>query len=204
MKRGWIAALALSSLFCGNILSAHCQMPCGIYHDDMVFDQIDQYIETMVKGISVMKDSKFETLRERNEFIRWVMTKDRLSDETAELITTYFLQQKIKPGEEDTPKRLEAAHRMLFLIVQIKQTPDIAIVKSFFEEWEKFKLMFHIESYECEIEKLKFEDRFLREHPHTHSHEHDHEDGHTHPHPVTPKPATAPKTSAQVKPPYKS
>jgi nickel superoxide dismutase len=130
-------------------------MPCGIYHDDMVFDQIDQYGETMYKGIAVMNDSKFSTPKERNEFVRWTLEKENASDEAASIITKYFLQQKIKPGEPDTPKRLASAHRLLFLLVAIKQNADLSFVNEFTEEWEKFKLMFHREGYECQIEQLK-------------------------------------------------
>ncbi len=138
-------------------LSAHCQMPCGIYHDNMVYDQIDQFVETVYKGISVLNDSKFSTPRERNEYIRWVGEKESLCSNTAELIMTYFLQQKIKPGEKDTVKRLTSAHNLLFLLVAIKQNTDLETVKQFNGEWEKFKLMFHRVGYECEMEKKTFE-----------------------------------------------
>lgn len=159
-----VIILGALAVFCGSDpLAAHCQLPCGIYHDDMVFDQIDQYIETMFKGITVMNDSKFTSIHDRNEFIRWVVLKEKESDETARLITTYFLQQKIKPGEEDTAKRLKSAHLLLFYLVQIKQNPDIKIVDQFAHEWDNFKLMFHIEGYECEMEKMKIEERTKEE-----------------------------------------
>jgi nickel superoxide dismutase len=132
----WIAL----SLLTVPMLHSHCQMPCGIYHDDMVFDQIDQYVETMFKA---------------NTFIRWVVKKEDASNEMADLITTYFLQQKIKPDEPDTPKRLAAAHKMLNLLMTIKQTAEVKYVKAFEEEWEKFKLFFHIEGYECKMEQRK-------------------------------------------------
>jgi nickel superoxide dismutase len=181
---------------------AHCQMPCGIYHDDMVFDQVDQYVETMYKAISMLKDSQFSTVREKNEFIRWVIQKEKASDEVAQLITTYFLQQKIKPGEEDTVKKLVSAHKLLFLAVQIKQNTDLSIVEAFSDEWDLFKHMFHIEGYECEIEKIKLKKREMEkkalgekqklsgksdqehlqnEHSHPHEHDHVHTD-HPHPH----------------------
>lgn len=147
--------IAGSLVLSGSSLSAHCQMPCGIYHDDMVYDQIDQYSETMYKGIAVMNDSKFANPKERNEFARWTLQKENASDETASLLTKYFLQQKIKPGEPDTPKRLESLHKLLFLLVAIKQNVDLSFVNEFTEEWERFKLMFHREGYECQIEQLK-------------------------------------------------
>lgn len=166
-------------------LIAHCQMPCGIYHDDMVFDMIDQYIETMFKGMTMLTDSKFATPKEKNEFMRWVINKENMSDETAELILTYFLQQKIKPDEEDTPKRLASAHRLLFALVQIKQNSDRALLQGFYDEWEKFKLMFHVEGYECKIEMMKQKAREEKlkkaQSEHDHDHDHDHSDhDHTH------------------------
>jgi nickel superoxide dismutase len=130
-------------------------MPCGIYHDDMVYDRIDQYVETMVKGMSILKKNEFATADESNRFVRWVIQKEQASDETAQLLLTYFLQQKIKPGEADTQARLESAHKLLFLLVAIKQNTDVSIVDQFSEEWDKFKNMFHVEGYECKIEALK-------------------------------------------------
>jgi len=169
-KRLLTFGIALTLLGQG-VLSAHCQMPCGIYHDDMVFDQIDQYIETMYKGITVLNDNKFDSVKDKNEFVRWVIQKEKASDEAANLILTYFLQQKIKPGEADTQKRLAGAHELLFLIVQIKQNVDKKILESFSHEWESFKLMFHREGYECEMEKIKLK----QDHSHDHNHDHDHD-----------------------------
>ena len=148
--------LTAAALLIGQFpLQSHCQLPCGVYHDDLVFDQIDQYIETMYKGITVIKDSKFETVADRNETVRWVLQKDKASDEAAMTITTYFLQQKIKPSEADTEKKVLSAHKLLFLLVKIKQNVDRDIVVEFSKEWDNFKGMFHREGYECEIEKLK-------------------------------------------------
>ena len=153
-KLVWIAVLA-TSLCIDNHLIAHCQMPCGIYHDDMVFAQIDQYVETMHKGISIINQGKFVSNNDRNELIRWVMQKDKDSDKVAGIILSYFLQQKIKPGESDTIKKLVGAHNLLFLLVAIKQTTDLEMLKEFSKEWDKFKVMFHLDSYECEMGKIR-------------------------------------------------
>lgn len=186
----YIATLAVFA-YSGS-LSAHCQMPCGIYHDDMVFDQIDQYIETMYKCASILKENKFANVREKNEFIRWVFQKEKASDEAASTITNFFLQQKIKPGEDDTVKRVTSAHKLLFLLVSIKQNVDIKFVEEFAEEWEKFKLMFHVEGYECKVEQIKMKKRqeTLKknsltqpvDHDHNHDHDHDHDYDHDHDH----------------------
>lgn len=180
-----IGTFAIFSNF--GTLGAHCQMPCGIYHDDMVFDQIDQYVETMYKAISILKDNKFENVKDKNEFVRWVMQKENASNEAATILTTFFLQQKIKPSENDTIKRITSAHNLLFLLVGIKQTVDIKIVEQFADEWEKFKLMFHVEGYECKVEQIKMKKRqeLLKKSEQNHNHEndsdHDHND-HDHNH----------------------
>lgn len=157
MKR-FVACLFTLIAFNSN-LGAHCQMPCGVYHDEMVFDQIDQYVETMYKGISIMNTNKFHGVHDWNEVIRWVILKEKESDATANLLTTYFLQQKIKTGEPDTVKRLVSCHKLLFLLVAIKQNTDVKFVKDFLEEWEDFKAMFHVEGYQCQIELLKQQKR---------------------------------------------
>lgn len=132
-------------------------MPCGIYHDDMVYDQIDQYVETMYKAISELDHLKFNSPKDRNQYVRWIMMKEKSSDDMAHLMLTYFLQQKIKPGEEDTAKRVVSAHKLLFLMVSIKQNVDIRCVNQFKDEWENFKLLFHREGYECEMKRRTFE-----------------------------------------------
>lgn len=201
IKRFLLAGLIIASSLQGTALYAHCQMPCGIYHDDMVYDQIDQYIETMAKGITVLTDNKFSTVQERNEFMRWVLEKEQSSDEVAALITKFFLQQKIKPNEgETTTKRVMAAHKLLFLLVPIKQTVDLKFLNDFYEEWENFKLMFHVEGYECKMEQIKLKkwaekrkaqeeaDKKAgkvdtskeKEHSHDDDHDHDHDHDHSH------------------------
>lgn len=152
MKK-WIASFYLLGAFSLSSLNGHCQMPCGIYHDAMVYDQIDQFVETMVKGMTVIRDNKFSTPQERNELVRWVNSKEEACDEAANILCFYFLQQKIKPGEESSAEQLASAHRLLFYLVTIKQTADLKAVSNFDSEWEKFKLFFHVQGYQCAVEK---------------------------------------------------
>lgn len=184
MKNFKIACGLFAALVCQGQLSSHCQMPCGIYHDDMIYDQIDQYVETMYKCMSVMNNSKFAEVKERNDYIRWVIQKEKSSDEVAALLTQYFLQQKIKIGEGDTPKRLSAVHNLLVDLVVIKQNVDLKFVEDFSTEWEKFKLMFHRAGYECDMEKIRLkQDAMKRAALNDVNHTHDHEnkpDDHTH------------------------
>jgi len=154
MKKALLLIGILSFTMRGALV-AHCQMPCGIYHDDMVYDQIDQYAETMYKAMAELDHFHDDSPKARAQFVRWVYQKEVQSDDAAELMLKYFLQQKIKPGEPETAKMLELTHKLLFLMVQIKQNVDLEFVYNFMEVWDQFKLMFHREGYECKIEKLK-------------------------------------------------
>lgn len=151
-------ALLSCTLLLQTDLSAHCQMPCGIYHDDMVYDQIDQVVQTVYKAMSMLNELKFDTVQDRATFVRWVMQKEKECDDAAHLITVYFLQQKIKPGDPDSVKKLVCAHKLLCCLVAMKQNTDVKFVMQFNEDWEKFKLMFHREGYECEMEKREFKE----------------------------------------------
>lgn len=176
MKPYYITLIVAFFLTQSGGLLSHCQMPCGIYHDDLVYDQIDQYIETMYKGITVLTDSKFDSVKNKNEFVRWVFQKEKESDDTAKIILTYFLQQKIKPGEDDTVKKVTEAHKLLFLLVTIKQCVDRKFIEEFAKIWENFKLMFHREGYECEMEKKSFNEwnakKKAKEEAEAHAHPH--------------------------------
>ncbi len=119
-------------------------MPCGVYHDQMIYDKIDEYYETMYKCISAMNNNEFKSVTDKNQFVRWVMTKDKMSDEVAEILTYYFLQQKLAPSP-DNAEMVSSIHKLLFLLPAIKQNADLKMIKQFGDEWEHFKSLFHPE-----------------------------------------------------------
>jgi len=175
MKRR-LFSLFLITLLGQAPLNAHCQMPCGIYNDQMVYDQVNQFYKTVYKGVMAMKNNKLETVEDKNQFVRWVMTKERLCNETAEIITKFFLQQKLKPDDEDTKPLILSAHKLLFLLVAIKQTVDVDIVNDFGKEWDHFKYLFHPE-VECKPVIKMIENPYAEE---GEEHTHDEKDHHHH------------------------
>jgi nickel superoxide dismutase len=150
------AFLSSSVIFHGTIFG-HCQMPCGIYDDQMIYDKIDQFYLTMVKAVGILTEKHDpETVQDKNQFVRWVMLKEKSCDEVADILTTYFLQQKFKPGDDDTTDLLKSAHKLLFLLVEIKQHVDLKIVRDFGKEWDRFKQLFHPEQ-SCEAHEKEHE-----------------------------------------------
>lgn len=142
MARRTFLPLLLSLLVIQSGLSAHCQMPCGIYHDELVLSSIDQYIETMNKAASELNSIKFDDPQTRSQFVRWVMNKEDETKRAGDLLVVYFLQQKVKPDAPNAQKLAVSLHKLLFLMVKIKQETDVNAVKNFTAEWNSFKQLY--------------------------------------------------------------
>lgn len=132
----------MMALGAGNALYGHCQLPCGIYDNDLIFNYVNQYIETMQKACDEIETLKTESAQDRAQFVRWVVLKDDESNKVADLVTSYFLQQVIKPEKEDTNKKVMAVYGLLQQLAKIKQTANVDPVNKFLEMWREFVLMF--------------------------------------------------------------
>jgi len=132
-------ALTILSLICLFYLPkvySHCQIPCGIYNDEMRFSMIEENILTIEKSIMEIKKLSGEPDKNYNQIIRWVLNKEKHADDIAHLVTFYFLSQRIKPVEEKDPEsqknylaKLSLLHEMLVYAMKAKQTADMSVVE---------------------------------------------------------------------------
>lgn len=139
-------ALFLTLTTLTTALFGHCQMPCGIYHDEVVFGRFDEYVETMYKAMDEVQTNPFSTAQEKMNFTRWVDLKERYSNEMTTLFTEYFLQQRLKPENPQIDSLLKNSHRILIDLMKIKQKSDKATVDTFTEDLKVFKE--HLSSHE--------------------------------------------------------
>ena len=79
---------------------------------------------------------QIEAATNQNQTVRWVLNKDKHADELSEIVTYYFMAQRIKPGCEDYVVKLSQLHEMLVYSMKAKQTTDLANV-------EKLKELIH-------------------------------------------------------------
>jgi nickel superoxide dismutase len=132
-------------------LEPHCQVPCGIYDDQMRIDMMVEHtvtIEKAMKSISVL--SKENPLN-HNQIVRWITNKEKHADELSRIITDYFLAQRIKPTSLSDEKKyshyqkqLESLHGLLVLSMKSKQSIDQNITAEMKTSIKKFKkLYFH-------------------------------------------------------------
>ena len=109
---------------------AHCQIPCGIYDDDTVFQTLFVDVKTIHKSMKEIEKLSQRPGKNANQICRWVMNKESHADKLCDMLVEYFLQQRIKPKEmKDHPKeyyyKLRLCHEMLVTAMKCKQTTEV-------------------------------------------------------------------------------
>ena len=110
-------------------------MPCGIYHDSLVFATLEQNIETLQKGVHELG----ETTITNNQSVRWVTNKEAQSDQIAQTMLTYFLQQRVKADDPKRPEKLNLIASICMQCTKVKQTVDINEVNTLEKEIQQLK-----------------------------------------------------------------
>ena len=108
--------------------SAHCEIPCGIYDDEMRINMINEHITTIEKSMNQIMKIEKEKQHHSNQLVRWIMNKERHADEIQEIVTQYFMTQRIKTDTNSYEKKLGLLHQILIYSMQCKQTTDLANV----------------------------------------------------------------------------
>lgn len=129
--------LAMALVCAPRMLYAHCEIPCGIYNDQMRIDMIQEDITTIEKSMNqIILLSKQEN-KNYNQLVRWIQNKDEHADKIANVVTQYFMTQRLKPVSESETKeyrayqeKLSLLHNMLIHSMKAKQTLDLDEVKT--------------------------------------------------------------------------
>ncbi|MEM6792793.1 MAG: superoxide dismutase [Ni] [Acidobacteriota bacterium] len=141
-----LAAALLASTLIAPSLLAHCQIPCGIYGDKGRFDIMREHVQTIEKSMNEIVAGSKASGANWNQMVRWVQNKDSHADELTEIVTYYFLAQRIKPvqdGDEAAQakyqKELTLLHHMIVFSMKAKQTTDLSNVKKLNELIDEFQ-----------------------------------------------------------------
>ena len=94
--------LALLLLAAPALVSAHCQVPCGIYDDAARVARLYEDAATIEKAMVTMAELAGKTdAQSANQFARWVATKEQHASHVIAVVSEYFLTQKVKPVAAD-------------------------------------------------------------------------------------------------------
>lgn len=147
-----VGILATLVIF-ASISYSHCQIPCGIYDDEARFGSIAEHTTTIEKSMKEIERLSAEAKPNMNQIVRWVNNKDHHADELSEIVTYYFMAQRVKlPDEGDTKaqneyvKKLTLLHKMLVYSMKAKQTTDLANVEQLRSALNDFHKVYHGES----------------------------------------------------------
>ncbi|MDY6862733.1 MAG: superoxide dismutase [Ni] [Thermodesulfobacteriota bacterium] len=129
--------------------SAHCEIPCGIYDDDMRINMITEHITTIEKSIKQIKKLSNNKSIDHNQLTRWIMNKERHADELQEIVTQYFMTQRIKPDTKNYSRKLTVLHKMLISAMKCKQTTDLSHVGMLRALLKEFQGLYFEERHQC-------------------------------------------------------
>ena len=114
----------------------HCEVPCGIYADQMRFEQMLEDTDTIAKAITSINDFATSlqtdpaTGKSINQVTRWVTTKENHATNTQHIVSQYFLTQRIKSDHKDYTGQLATAHRVMVAAMKCKQDADPATAEA--------------------------------------------------------------------------
>ncbi|MEM9017953.1 MAG: superoxide dismutase [Ni] [Verrucomicrobiota bacterium] len=122
----FLAGIALSfSLLVPERTSAHCQVPCGIFSDEVEFKKLLEAQTTIAKAnVEMAKLIEDNSPLAVNQATRWIMTKEDHCKKVITTVAEYFMAQRIKPDAENYEEQLLAAHTLMRSAMKAKQDPS--------------------------------------------------------------------------------
>ena len=115
---------------------AHCEIPCGIYADSVRITLIKEHITTIEKSMNQINEIAKSSSPNHNQLVRWVTNKEEHAKKIQDIVSQYFLHQRIKLVEDTSgeayekyQKHLELLHQMLVHAMKCKQTTDLGFTE---------------------------------------------------------------------------
>ena len=131
-----LIAAALSISLTASNAFAHCQIPCGIYDDAARFALLEEHVTTIEKAMKTLEELSAAQSPNYNQIVRWVGNKEHHADEISEIVTHYFMAQRVKPAEKKSEEayakyldELTSLHQMVVYSMKAKQTTDLKNVE---------------------------------------------------------------------------
>jgi nickel superoxide dismutase len=116
---------------------AHCQIPCGIYDDQLRIELMEEHAGTIKKSIHQIRTATVPAQQ-----VRWTLNRENHADELTEIVVHYFLTQRIKKSSPDYEKTVVILHQMMQQIMRCKQNEDIAQADQLLEMIHAFEHLY--------------------------------------------------------------
>lgn len=139
-----ILVLAVAVLPGSVQLWSHCQIPCGIFEDDIVFGELMTDVATIEKSMIQVVSIGESASKDWNQLVRWINNKEAHATHIQDTMAHYFLSQRIKLDQkasdpEGYRKRVDLAHEVMVLAMKSKHGTDLEVVKQLGEALHAFQ-----------------------------------------------------------------
>ena len=140
-------------------LNAHCQIPCGVYDDAMRVKMIEEHTLTILKSMNYISSNQSD-LEKQNQVTRWIINKEEHAQEIQNIVSEYFLTQRIKLKSDSKENKdlyhaqLASLHNILLDAMKCKQTLDTNSTTSLLENLNKFVNLYFDEHGKKHLEDL--------------------------------------------------
>ena len=121
-------------LIISSLAYSHCQIPCGIFDDEMRIKLMKEHVVTIEKSINELNKNPND-----NQKVRWILNKENHANELSEIVTYYFMAQRIKESSHHYDEELNSLHKILVAAMKVKQSDDLSQIKILNLEIEKFE-----------------------------------------------------------------
>jgi len=122
--------------------AAHCEIPCGIYNDQMRIEMIDEDITTIEKAMKQITQLGSQKEINYNQLVRWITNKEYHADKIQEVVSQYFMTQRIKTDADKYEEKLVLLHKMLVAAMKCKQTTDLSHVETLRSLLKSFETLY--------------------------------------------------------------
>jgi nickel superoxide dismutase len=137
-----ILAVLLPLSFSISTVSAHCEIPCGIYDDQLRVQLIAEHATTIEKSMKQIMTLSKANPTNTNQLVRWVTNKEKHATEIQQIVAQYFMTQRIKPDQEKYSEKLILLHKMLIAAMKCKQTTDLSHVNALRAHLKEFEMLY--------------------------------------------------------------
>ena len=148
MKR--LAVLVLGVMLLPAWVLAHCEIPCGIYGDEGRFSAMMEDVTTIEKAMTQINDLSGAETKNFNQIVRWVNNKEVHADKIRDVVSQYFLAQRIKePADGDVAgtkaytAQLVKLHHIIRMAMKCKQTTDVANAQKLHDLIHEFQALYN-------------------------------------------------------------
>lgn len=132
-----------------RLRGGHCQVPCGIFDDVAIVNEIKQAASTIRKAMVQSKElhgTLTQDVLSMNQMIRWITTKEEHASKIINLVAEYCLCQRVKlevfAKEQDYVEALKAHHRLMQAAMKAKQTCDVSACDALDHAIDEFAKMY--------------------------------------------------------------